>query len=455
MKALLNKGIYSLSLLGLFMLLWLIPPPLSAQNLRPGHSITSRSKQFVITSSVSGHAQPTTGKTKPIPDRVRLNPASLANFAGSVKEQWVRQFEINQEWQGHIYLHIVPGRFGDPPDVRRISSPKGGWDYRAILPQEIAGRTLTQVIINLLLKEFSGRYSMREPKLPPWLTAGSAELLLQTSGPMLFVPFHTRGGGGISFNHPQDPLHASRKVIEDLSPVSFLTLSLPPADLIQGARQAHYRAYSHLLTYKLLKEKDGSKRMQFFLRELPKHKNTSSALGVAYGHETMLRIEQWWSLAQTQFRSRDAFNRWRPKVILNHLSDSLLLHASTTPSDTKSKPQTRLVRIQEYISNGTRTEHTKKLSPLLQRLRFLQVNSPPETARLIQDYHLVIESYLGINSPKSGRAARNTSGRIRVLRDYTINQLSLLDTILMDLISESEPNVRRAKQTDPSRVKAD
>ena len=437
------------------MLLWLYQPHLSAQKLRPGHSITSRSKQFVITSSVSELSRPLAGKSKPIPDRVRLNPASLATFAGSAREQWVRQFEINQEWQGRIYLHIVPGKFGDRPDVRRIPSAKGGWDYRAILPQEIAGRTLTQVIINLLLKEFSGRYSMREPVLPPWLTAGSAELLLQTSGPMLFVPFHTRGGGGISFTHPQDPLHASRKVIEDLPAVSFLTLSLPPAELIQGTKQAHYRAYAHLLTYKLLREKDGAKRMQFFLRELPKHKNTSSALGVAYGHETMLQIEQWWSLAQTQFRSRDAFDRWRPKVILGHLSDSLLLHASTTPSGTESKPQPKLVRIQEFISSGTRTEHAKKLSPLLQRLRFLQVNAPPETARLIQDYHSVIETYLGIKPTKSGRVIRKTPGKMRALRNHTISQLDLLDTILIDLISGSEPDVTRAKQTVAPPVQTD
>ena len=416
---------------------------LNAQNLRPGHSITSRSKQFVITSSVGGRAQPNIGKSKPIPDLIQLTPASLATFASSVRVQWARQFEINQQWQGRIYLHIVAGKLGDTPDVRRISSPKSGWDYRAILPQEIGGRTLTQVLINLLLKEYSGRYSMEEPNIPPWLTAGCAELLLQTSGPLLFVPFHTRGGGGVSFNHPQDPLHASRKVIEDLPAISFLTLSLPPPDLIQGEKQAQYRAHSHLLTYKLLSEKEGRKRMQFFLREIPKHKNTPSALGVAYGHETMLQIEQWWSLAQTQFRSRDAFNRWRPKVILGHLSDSLLLQTFTIPSNTESKPQLRLISIQEFIGNGTRTKHSEKLKPLLQRLRFLQVNAPPETARLIQDYHSAIESYLEVKPLRVG-----------VFRDYTINQLNLLDTILKDLISDSEPDNTRAKQieTPPAQV---
>ena len=433
------KRICVAGLMRILLPLLIFASSLNGQNLRPGHSITSRSKQFVITSSVNGGARPITGKSQPIPKQVLLTPAALATFAGSVRQQWLRQFGINQEWQGRLYLHIVSGKLGDTPDVRRIPSPKGGWDYRAILPQQISGRTLTQVIINLLLKEFSGRYSMEEPNIPPWLTTGCSELLLQPSGPVLFVPFHTHGGGGISFNHPQDPLHASRKVIKNLPAVSFLTLSLPPPDLIQGEKQAQYRAYSHLLIYKLLKEEGGAKRIQYYLREIPKHKNTPSALGVAYGHETMLQIEQWWSLAQTQFRSRDAFNRWRPKVILGHLSDSLLLQTSTTPSSTESKPQQKLISIQEFIGKGIRTKHAEKLRPLLQRLRFLQVNAPPETARLIQDYYSVIESYLGVKPI-----------RVRVFRDHTINQLNLLDTILKDLISDAEPDNTRAKQTTPS-----
>ena len=153
----------------------------------------------------------------------------------------------------------------------------------------------------------------------------------------------------------------------------------------------------------------------------------------------MLQIEQWWSLSQTQFRSRDAFNRWRPRVILGHLSDSLLLQTLTTPSNTEPKPQQKLVSIQEFIGKGTRTKHTEKLRPLLERLRFLQVNAPPETARLIQDYHSAIESYLEVKPI-----------RLRVFRDNTINQLNLLDTILKDLITESKTDHTRAKQATPT-----
>ncbi|MDG2212531.1 MAG: hypothetical protein P8M70_01765, partial [Verrucomicrobiota bacterium] len=169
-----NK-IYHLSLLGLFMLLYQSQPPLSAQNLRPGHSLTSRSKQFVITSSVNAALTASATKTGSIPERVRLTPAALTTFVGSVRKQWVQKYKINSNWQGRIYLHIVQGKYGDQPNIRRIPSPTHGWDYRAILPYEIASRTLTQIIIKLLLKEFAGRYAAEEPHLPPWITIGTTE----------------------------------------------------------------------------------------------------------------------------------------------------------------------------------------------------------------------------------------------------------------------------------------
>ena len=178
-----TKRICESCLFGYILFFWLNPSPLFAQNLQPGHSLTSRSKQFVITSSVNAPLPLLATKSKPIPERVRLTPAPLATFADSVQEQWRRQFKINPQWQGRLYLHIVSGKHEDSPDVRRIPAPNGGWDYRAILPQEISGRTLTQVMVNLLLREFGGRYAREESTPPPWTTAGTAELILQAIGP--------------------------------------------------------------------------------------------------------------------------------------------------------------------------------------------------------------------------------------------------------------------------------
>ena len=326
-----------------------------------------------------------------------------------------------------------------PPCTPHLPSPTHGWDYRAILPYEMSSRTLTQVVVHLLLQEFAGRYATEEPHLPPWITTGTTELILQTSGPILFVPFHTSAGGAISFTQPRDPLHASRKIIQDSPTISFLQMSLPSAKTNSGEAQLVYRACSHLLVYKILEQNEGGKRLQFFLRELHKHKNSTPAFGIAFGHKNMLQIEQWWTLSQTQFRRRDAYNRWRPKVVLTHLADSLLIRTSIS---SESEPKPKLIPIQDYLTDGTPIEHIQKIKPILQRLKFLQVNAPPETARLILDYRSVLETYskrLKLKPIKTPLLLRNT-----------VHQLNLLDTILADMSTEPDINAIKAKQIQPA-----
>ena len=174
--------------------------------------------------------------------------------------------------------------------------------------------------------------------------------------------------------------------------------------------------------------------MQFFLRELPKHKNSTRAFGVAFGHESMLKIEQWWAMAQIQFRSRDAFHRWRPEAILAHLSDCLQIETELPPDSPQAKPKTQRIPLQTYLrTDPAPKERALKLTPVLQRLAFLQVNSTPETARLIQDYRETLGAYLGLRSTKIHRSIRTKPTAQATLRDRAITKLNLLDTILADM----------------------
>ena len=210
--------------------------------------------------------------------------------------------------------------------------------------------------------------------------------------------------------------------------------TLPQAQLSKGTQNPVYRSHAHLLVHKLIELSKGPERIQFFLRELPKHKNSARAFGVAFGHESMLKIEQWWSMAQIQFRSRDAFHRWRPEVILVHLSDCLQIETELPPGSPQAKPKTQRIPLQTYLrTDPTPQERALKLTPVLQRLAFLQDNSTPETARLIQDYRETLGAYLGLRSTKIHRAIRTKPTAQAVLRDRAITKLNLLDTILADM----------------------
>ena len=122
---------------------------LHAQSLRPGQTLTSRSRQFVVSSLVDAPFVPAANKVKAIPDRVRLHPSGLAQFAESVRDQWVKRFNITSRWQGQIHLQIVPGNLGDQARFGRIPNATGSWDYRSSLPQLMPGRELTELIVDL------------------------------------------------------------------------------------------------------------------------------------------------------------------------------------------------------------------------------------------------------------------------------------------------------------------
>ena len=169
--------------------------------------------------------------------------------------------------------------------------------------------------------------------------------------------------------------------------------------------------------------------MKNFLRQLPKHKNNQHAFLTAFNHKNMLKAEQWWILTQTQFRSRDAFNRWIPSIAMTHLADILKLNTLRT-SETGTTPKQDLISIQEFLKTGTLEEHQTKLSQLMQRLTVIQLSGSPKTARLVRDYRAILKLYLGQKTKLNLRAKPTAR---KALHELTLQKLDELDIIFADL----------------------
>ena len=415
----------------------------SLQAEPPRRSILSKSRQYTISSTLVQPQPVPSGKAQPIPDRIHLSPYKLAHFVGAVKDQILRQLQLppREQWIGRIHLNIVPGKLGDPIIFKRKRFINR-WDYRLDLPEVMNGRELAQVIVAVQLEEYAARNSTNAPSIPAWLTEGLTEIILQSSGPILYVPFQSASGGVLNFRLPNNPMEASRKTIQASKPISFLDISLPPIAMQNDTDRLILRAHSHLLVVKLLTKPDGVKRMKFFLRELHKHKNNQHALLTAFNYKTMLEAEQWWILAQTQFRSRDSFNRWIPGVAMTHLADALQVSVIRTP-ETGPTPKGELISIQEFLGTGNREEHQKKLLPLMQKLTVIQLSSPPKTARLVQDYRAALELYFGRKTKLNLRSKPSTR---KTLLELTVQQLNDLDIIFADLKAVLHPDEALGKQ---------
>jgi hypothetical protein len=398
-----------------------------AQQFRRPQPVTSVTKQFSAIWKLNRAPRPIISGTNGIPAVVRVNAHSLIFFAEETKKRLLRELGVSDLWNGHILIRIMDLPPGTRPVVERQAfSDK--WLYQLTVPEELPSRQLLHAMVSLLLEEYAGRYSRKAPRIPPWLTEGFTELLIQKNGATLFTSL-TLNRANILFQ--PDVMRRSRVVVQKTAPVSYLNLSLPPAELQLGAGLVRYRAHAHLFTSHLLARNDGTRRMQFFIRETNRRANSQHALLAAFDFKSMLAAEQWWSLTQTRFRNRDAHNRWKPGVALGHLANLLSVEAATEDGR-KSVP------LREYLQTGTYAEHLKVLLPMLQKLTLVEINAPPQLTRITREYRLVLEQYIGKPRQPNGPIPTPTTEAHAARRKTAVQSLHLLNTILADL--ERSPN---------------
>ena len=152
-------------------------------------------------------------------------------------------------------------------------------------------------------------------------------------------------------------------------------------------------------------------------------------------------------LTQTQFRSRDAFNRWIPDIAMARLTDALQISVMH-PTETGTTLQRGLISIQEFIKTGALEEHQAKVKSITQKLLMIQFNSPPEVARLVRDYRATLEFYLG-NKTKLNLSRKPTAQK--ALLELTLQQLNKLDIIFSDLQIVQKTS-EGSKKTNPTQA---
>ena len=395
---------------------------MDAQQFQRPQPVTSLTKQFSAIWKLNRAPRPIVSGAKGVPALVRVNAHSLIFFAEETKKRLLRELGVSDLWSGHVMLSIIDLPAGTKPVLDRQSFGDR-WRYQLTVPEELPSRQLLHAMVSLLLEEYAGRYSRKAPRIPPWLAEGFTELLIQKNGTTLFSSL-TLNRANILFQ--PDVMRRSRVVVQKTAPVSYLNLSLPPAELQLAAGLARYRAHAHLFTVKLLARKDGARRMQFFIRETNRRANSQHAMLAAFDFKTMLAAEQWWSLTQTRFRNRDAQNRWVPGVAQGHL-DNLLSVEADLEDGRKSVP------LREYLQTGTHAEHLKVLLPMVQKLILVEINAPPQLTRITREYRLVLQEYIGKPRQPNGPIPTLTPEAHAARRKGALQSLHLLDTILADL----------------------
>ena len=409
--------------------------------LPPGRTLTSKSRQFTISSSVNRVLTPGVTQPNSATNTIQLTPGRLVLVADQLKTKFLREMRAADNWHGAIRLHLEPGP-GRPTMQRKRYAD--GWQYYATVPEHINASDLVRLLTDLLLAEMAERYSDHEIEVPIWLRVGLAEIIHRAAGPGQF----TRQGAPIIIEGEiLDPYRGTRGLLLKLPPLPYTDLSLPTRAQLTGPNWNLYRASAHLFTRQLLHRRNGPAEMRAFIRQLQHFKNSQFAFlksirlngSVADKKITLLDVEKWWTVSRTQFRSRDRRHNWSAPQSLAHLEETLRLNPET------GKP----LRLQQGLAKLDLAAQQKHLTDILFRLKALSANAPPGLQPLIRDYHNTLNDYYRQRhlSPRTNNAPAPSDA----LSQRTIHQLNLLDTIMADLQLSEPASTAFGKTLSPKR----
>ena len=409
--------------------------------LPPGRTLTSTSRQFIVSSAVNQGSTPGITRANLPTDFVQLTPGRLVLVADRVKTIFLRQLQTPDNWNGGIRLHLEPGHGHTTIKSTRYTD---GWQYHAVVPEHIRAINLVRVLTDLLLAERTERYSTSKIEVPLWLRVGLAEIIQRKAGSGLFAPQNTPV---VFQGELPDPYRGTRELLLKQLPLTYTDLSLPTRTQLSGTNWDLYRASSHLFTQQLLSRRNGPNEMRAFIRQLQHFKNSQFAFLKTFQitdrsterKTTLLDVEKWWTVARTQFRSRDRRNNWSTEQSLIHLEEILRMQPDP------DQP----MRLQQGLAKLDLAKQHKHLADSMFRLRVLAINAPPDLQSLIRDYHNTINDYY--RQRRLGPQANSTPAPSDALSQRTIRKLNVLDTIMADLQLQNPADTAFGKTLSPSR----
>jgi hypothetical protein len=240
------------------------------------------------------------------PDELPLEPALLAVSCERIKELFLLELGMEDEWRGEIELIIsasLPeGRGPSLTAVRR----RDGWSYALELPKTIQPRILLRAVVQTLLAELANRRAgSQSAEIPFWLVEGLSAHLQAYNPPTFIIRPNVQSAG--YGNVGIEGMNAVRAGLRGHAPLTFQQLSWPEWSNVTGKDQAVYDSCAQLFFESLLHFNDGRTCLRQMLEEMPRHLNWQSAFLLAFHSHfgRLLDVEKWWGLSCVSFSEAD------------------------------------------------------------------------------------------------------------------------------------------------------
>ncbi len=407
----------------------LMAPSTSA--LAASRSVQSVTRQFFVSATAESTAR--TAAVIPVSTNlIALDSGVLAILAERIKESLLRELGAPDQWRGKIHFILHPATPGTIPVFVQNIRFTDAWQYQVDLHDRVDAAQLTRVVVQSLLQEMANRNAgQRAAELPVWLVEGLSAQVLQGGGPTLVPQPRTRQ---LYESIAPDSFQTARTVLMKQAPYTFSDLSLPSAQQVSGEGWPVYQASAQVFVAQLLSLPEGRAQLREFIARLPRYWNSQLAFIESHRAHfgTMLDVEKWWSLAALNFGNRDHFAKWSHAASLARLDDILQVPVEVQPAATAPAQAARL-RHQEALEKLEYPAQRALLQRTAGQIQWLQLNAPPDLARLMNDYRVTLLGYLrqrdlaGTEGPR-GQPSLPAATAIKEAQQ----QLDLLDVILGD-----------------------
>jgi len=308
----------------------------------------SRSRQFAVTGVRPGISIGLPDGSKLPTNYVRLEPAVVAMNCERVKEVFLRELNLTDQWRGRIRVTLLPEAMPSQPiSVNRDWFPDG-WQFRVLAPHHAEPAAFARAITGALLLELAnrGNSSRRLGDVPLWAAEGVAAHL-HASGGLMFLDgasMPVAGGGKLTVSadtravlsvaeRKPDPYREARARLSSAAPLFFSDLSLPRQEHVTGPALETFRSSAHVFVAELLKLPDGQESFVAFLHALPAFLNAQLAFEHAWQgrFKSALDIEKWWSLVLANLTARDEHRRWTQSASMQRLDELRALQNTRAP----------------------------------------------------------------------------------------------------------------------------
>jgi hypothetical protein len=385
------------------------------------------------------------------PNEVRLEAETIGVSCERIKELFLLELGLKDEWRGRIDLIINSALPDDhKPGLTGICSPNG-WNYELELPKTIREDMFVRAVVQTLFQELVNRNSGgQSTEVPFWLIEGFSAHLRAFNLPTFIIRSNVQTPAAEDMRIKG--LTEVRATLRRREPLTFQELCWPEQSDVAGKDEAVYRSCAQLLFEDLLHLNDGPVCLRRMLADMPRHLNWQTAFLEAFHSHfaRLLDVEKWWALKCVAFTQSDLTEGRTEKECWDKLQDALDVPVEVRLTPSRPATEARLT-LQEVIMQWSPSNSLPVLQRTVRNLENLQLfavryemnldaSAPlPAVARNLQNQTAaqftvsrelspLVNRYLAIllNYEKHGYATGNYSSALLIKKD-AVRQLNNLD----------------------------